>query len=127
LWRRCGHDERWFPCPGLPHLLLWRCTRGGPLPYTASAPDQGASRIRKPIRRSVWEITFLTSCSNKFQNTSDTLKIEFKLKCETSDRSIGSYIYPILRVAGRPWPRIIWSRADECGYSAIMSRNLKMY
>jgi hypothetical protein len=22
-------------------FLLWRCTRGGPLPYTAVAPDQG--------------------------------------------------------------------------------------
>jgi hypothetical protein len=57
---RCGHGERWFPCPGLPHLLLWRYARGGPLPYTAGAPDQGASQIGKPIRRSVREITFLT-------------------------------------------------------------------
>jgi hypothetical protein len=35
-------------CP----LLLWRCVRGGPLPYTAGAPDQDADRIGFPIRRS---------------------------------------------------------------------------
>jgi hypothetical protein len=28
--------------PRLALLLLWRCARGGPLPYTAGAPDQGA-------------------------------------------------------------------------------------
>jgi hypothetical protein len=33
-------------------LLLWRCVRGGPLSYTAGAPDQGADRIGFPIRRS---------------------------------------------------------------------------
>ncbi len=32
--------------------FIWRCARGGPLPRTAGAPDQGASRIGKPIRRS---------------------------------------------------------------------------
>jgi hypothetical protein len=31
--------------------FIWRCARGGPLPRTAGAPDQGASRIG-PIRRS---------------------------------------------------------------------------
>jgi hypothetical protein len=35
-------------CP----LLLWRCARGGPLAYTAGAPDQGADRIGFPIRKS---------------------------------------------------------------------------
>jgi hypothetical protein len=35
-------------CP----LLLWRCVRGGPLPYTAGAPDQGADRIGFLIWRS---------------------------------------------------------------------------
>jgi hypothetical protein len=35
---------------------------GGPLPRTAGAPDQGATRIG-PIRRSGWgEITSLTLC-----------------------------------------------------------------
>jgi hypothetical protein len=51
LWGHCGHGERWFPCLGLPPLLLWRCARGGPLPYTAGAPDQGADRIGFPIYR----------------------------------------------------------------------------
>jgi hypothetical protein len=37
-------------CP--PPLLLWRCARGGPLPYTTGAPDQGADRIGFLIRRS---------------------------------------------------------------------------
>jgi hypothetical protein len=37
--------------PACPFLLL-RCVRGGPLPYKTSAPDQGADRIGKPIRRS---------------------------------------------------------------------------
>jgi hypothetical protein len=32
--------------------FIWRCARGGPLPRTAGAPDQGASRIGKSIRRS---------------------------------------------------------------------------
>jgi hypothetical protein len=39
-------------CP----LLLLRCARGDPLPYTTSAPDQGADRIGFPDP----EITFLT-------------------------------------------------------------------
>jgi hypothetical protein len=33
--------------------FIWRCARGGPLPQTAGAPDQGASRIGKPIQRSL--------------------------------------------------------------------------
>jgi hypothetical protein len=33
-------------------FLLWRCARGGPLPYTAGAPDQGADRIGFSIWRS---------------------------------------------------------------------------
>jgi hypothetical protein len=31
--------------------FIWRCARGGPLPRTAGAPNQGTSRIG-PIRRS---------------------------------------------------------------------------
>jgi hypothetical protein len=41
-------DSRALACP----LLLWRCARGGPLPYTTTAPDQDADRISFPIRRS---------------------------------------------------------------------------
>jgi hypothetical protein len=33
-----------FHAPACPRLLL-RCARGGPLPYKASAPDQGANLI----------------------------------------------------------------------------------
>jgi hypothetical protein len=40
------------PVPRLTPLLLWRCVRGDPLPYTAGAPDQGTDRIGFPIRRS---------------------------------------------------------------------------
>jgi hypothetical protein len=40
-----------FRAPADPSFI-WRCARGGPLPRTAGAPDQGASRIGKPIRRS---------------------------------------------------------------------------
>jgi hypothetical protein len=40
------------PVPLLAPLLLWRCARWGPLPYTTGAPDQGADRIGFPIRRS---------------------------------------------------------------------------
>jgi hypothetical protein len=40
--------------------FIWRCARGGHCHKTAGAPDQGASRIGKPIRRSLGEITFLT-------------------------------------------------------------------
>jgi hypothetical protein len=46
------------PMPWLAPLLLWRCARGGPLPYTAGASNQGADW---PISRSGDpEITFLT-------------------------------------------------------------------
>jgi hypothetical protein len=41
------------PVSRLAPLLLWRCARGGPLPYTAGAPDQGADRIGFPIQRSL--------------------------------------------------------------------------
>jgi hypothetical protein len=44
------------PVPRLAPLLLLCCARGAPLPYTASAPDQGADRIGFPDP----EITFLT-------------------------------------------------------------------
>jgi hypothetical protein len=37
LWAR----RTSIPVPLLAPLLLWRCARGGPLPYTAGAPDQG--------------------------------------------------------------------------------------
>jgi hypothetical protein len=40
------------PVPRFAPLLLWRCARGGPLPYTAGTPDQGADQISFPIRRS---------------------------------------------------------------------------
>jgi hypothetical protein len=48
LWAR----QTLVPVPRLAPLLLWRCARGGPLPYTAGAPDQGADRIGFPIQRS---------------------------------------------------------------------------
>jgi hypothetical protein len=40
--------------------FIWRCARGAHCHKTAGAPDQGASRIEKPIRRSSREITSLT-------------------------------------------------------------------
>jgi hypothetical protein len=40
-----------FRAPACP-LLLWRCVRGGPLPYTTGTPDQDADQIDFPIRRS---------------------------------------------------------------------------
>jgi hypothetical protein len=48
LWAR----RTLVPVPRFAPLLLWRCVRGDPLPYTAGAPDQGADRIGFPIRRS---------------------------------------------------------------------------
>jgi hypothetical protein len=48
LWAR----RTLIPVPRLAPLLLWRCARGDPLPYTAGAPDQDADRIGFPIRRS---------------------------------------------------------------------------
>jgi hypothetical protein len=51
----CGHNERWFPCPSVPPFNI-ALRKRGPLPYKASAPDQGADRIGFPIP----EITFLT-------------------------------------------------------------------
>jgi hypothetical protein len=48
LWPR----RTLVPMPRLAPLLLWRCARGGPLPYTAGAPDQGADQIGFPIQRS---------------------------------------------------------------------------
>jgi hypothetical protein len=48
LWTR----RTLVPVSRLAPLLLWRCARGGSLPYTAGAPDQGADRIGFPIRRS---------------------------------------------------------------------------
>jgi hypothetical protein len=48
LWAR----RTLVPVPRLAPLLLWCCVRGGPLPYTAGAPDQGADRIGFLIRRS---------------------------------------------------------------------------
>jgi hypothetical protein len=48
LWAR----RTLVPVPRLAPLLLWCCARGGPLPYTAGAPDQGADQIGFPIRRS---------------------------------------------------------------------------
>jgi hypothetical protein len=41
LWAR----RTLVPVPRLAPLLLWRCARGGPLPYTEGAPDQGADLI----------------------------------------------------------------------------------
>jgi hypothetical protein len=44
-------------------LFMWRCVTGGPLPYMASAPDQGADWIGFPILEIFSkgkEITFLT-------------------------------------------------------------------
>jgi hypothetical protein len=38
--------------PQIAPLLFWRCARGGPLPCTAGAPDQGVDWIGFPIRRS---------------------------------------------------------------------------
>jgi hypothetical protein len=40
------------PMPRLALLLLWRCARRGPLPYTTDAPDQSADQIDFPIQRS---------------------------------------------------------------------------
>jgi hypothetical protein len=48
LWAR----RTLVPVPRLAPFLLWRCARGGPLPYTTGASDQGADRIGFPIRRS---------------------------------------------------------------------------
>jgi ABC-type cobalamin transport system permease subunit len=48
LWAR----RTLVPVPRLAPILLWRCVRGGPLPYTAGAPDQSADRIGFPIWRS---------------------------------------------------------------------------
>jgi hypothetical protein len=47
LWAR----RTLVPVPQLASPFIWRC--GGALPQTAGAPDQGASRIEKPIRRSL--------------------------------------------------------------------------
>jgi hypothetical protein len=47
LWAR----RTLVPVSRLAPLLLWYCVRGGPLPYTAGAPDQSADRIGFPIRR----------------------------------------------------------------------------
>jgi hypothetical protein len=38
--------------PRLAPFLLWRCVRGGSLPYTTGAPDQGVDRNGFPIQRS---------------------------------------------------------------------------
>jgi hypothetical protein len=48
LWAR----RTLVPVPWLAPFLLWRCVRGGPLLYTADAPDQGADWTGFPIRRS---------------------------------------------------------------------------
>jgi hypothetical protein len=49
LWAR----RTLVPVPRLASPFICRCARGGPLPQTAGAPDQGASRIGKPIQRSL--------------------------------------------------------------------------
>jgi hypothetical protein len=52
-----------FHAPSCPPLLILRYVRGGPLPYKASAPDQGADWIDFPIPEIFSkgkEITFLT-------------------------------------------------------------------
>jgi hypothetical protein len=47
---------------------MWRCATGGPLPYKASAPDQGVDWIGFPIPEIFpkgKEITFLTHLTFK--------------------------------------------------------------
>jgi hypothetical protein len=86
LWAR----RTLVPVPRLAPLLLWRCARGGPLPYTAGAPDQGADQIGFPIRRSGDHIpnTLYTRISN------DMVYLLLKLKyLEIEYKNLSLYIY----------------------------------